>query len=55
MSAKFLFNASLVVGFLSIVLMTASISINQPVLLLINAAILAISIICALLNLKMLP
>jgi len=49
-TAKFLFIASLVVGALAIVLMVLTTIIGQPVLFSINTAILAISIVCALLN-----
>jgi len=52
---KLLFNASLVVGFLSIILIVATIIANQPMLMVCNVAILAASILCALLNYKMLP
>jgi len=52
---KFLFNASLIVGALSIILMVASIIFDEPVLVLPNVGILAVSIVCALLNYKMLP
>ncbi len=51
--AKLLFNASLVVATLSIILMVASIIFNEPFMVLANVAILAISILCALLNYKM--
>lgn len=47
---KHLFNASLIVGTAAIILMVASIIVNAPALVLCNVAILAISIICALLN-----
>lgn len=54
-TSKLLFNASLTVGILSIILMVASIMANEPVLVLCNVALLAVSILCALLNYKMLP
>lgn len=52
---KLLFNANLLVGLASIVLMVISITINQPMLVLGSVIILAVSIVCALLNYKAMP
>jgi len=54
-TSKLLFNASLTVAALSIILMVVSIIADQPMLVVCNVAILGISILCALLNYKMLP
>lgn len=54
-TSKLLFNGSLVLGTLAIILLIASIMANEPVLVLCNVALLAVSIVCALLNYKMLP
>ena len=54
-TAKFLFNASLVIGTLAIILLVASIIVDQPMLVVCNVAILGISILCALRNYKEQP
>lgn len=54
-TAKFLFNASLVVGTLAIILIVLSVIFDAPELVLSSVAILGVSIICALLNYREQP
>lgn len=54
-TSKMLFNASVIIGMLSIVLLVASIVVDQPMLVLFNVIILAVSILCALVNYKAQP
>lgn len=54
-TAKFLFNASLVIGTLAIILMVLSIIFDASELVLSSVAILGVSIICVLLNYRVKP